>query len=253
MLSNDPVIAELFKELHMPHARRACPDILATAKTQRWAPSETLKAVLECEVNGRRELGIARRLKTLGMPATKTLDTFDPTLSTIPTPTLDYLTTLEWITNKENLVIAGLAGTGKSHLLAALVRRIIEQGGRATWLTMDRLDDLVAAYHIDHTLEKRILRLTKVDLVVIDDIGLLPISENAAQGLYRIVESCYERTSLAITTNLHPAKFDQLMPKTIATATVDRLMHHAHITQTQGDSIRMTQALAGKGVKHPLK
>lgn len=253
MLNIDPVITDLFKELHMPHARRQAADILATAKTQRWAPTEIIKAVLECEVNGRRELGIARRLKTLGVPATKTLQTFDPALSTIPAPTLEYLTTLEWVTNKENLVLAGPAGTGKSHLLAALARKIVEEGGRAAWLTMDRLDDLVAAYQIDHTLEKRVLRLTKVDLVVIDDIGLLPVSENAAQGLYRIVEACYERTSLAITTNLHPAKFDQLMPKTIATATVDRLMHHAHITQTQGDSIRMTQALAGKGVKNPQK
>lgn len=253
MLTIDPAITELFKELHMPHARRVAADILATAKTQRWAPAETVKAIFETEANGRRELGIARRLKTLGVPISKTLETFDPTLSTIPTPTLDYLTTLEWVINKENLVLAGPAGTGKSHLLAALARKIIVEGGRATWLTMDRLDDLVAAYQIDHTLEKRILKLTKVDLVVIDDIGLLPVSENAAQGLYRIVEACYERTSLAITTNLHPAKFDQLMPKTSATATVDRLMHHAHITQTQGDSIRMTQALAGKGVKNPLK
>lgn len=252
MLTTDPDITAMFKDLHMPHARREAPDILATAKSQRWAPAEVLKAILECEINGRRELGIARRLKTLGVPPTKTLETFDAALSIIPAPTLEYLTTLEWVTNHENLVLAGPAGTGKSHLLAALARNIVEQGGRAAWLTIDRLDDLVAAHQIDHTLEKRILRLTKVDLVVIDDIGLLPISENAAQGLYRIVEACYERTSLAITTNLHPAKFDQLMPKTIATATVDRLMHHAHITQTQGDSIRMTQALAGKRVKNPL-
>lgn len=249
----DPDLMDCFKALSMPHARRQAPEILATAKTQRWLPAETLKAVLECEIEGRHQLGIKRRLKTLGVPGTKTLQTFDAALSTIPAATLEYLQTLEWVTNKENLVLAGPAGTGKSHLIAALARKVIEEGGKAIWLTMDRVDDLVAAYQIDHTLEKRLTRMTNVDLVVIDDIGLLPVTEHAAEGFYRIVEACYERTSLALSTNLHPAKFDQLMPKTIATATVDRLMHHAHITQTQGESIRMSQALAGKGVKTPLK
>lgn len=249
----DQQLGEYFKALHMPHARRAAGDILQSAKTQRWHPVEVIKAVLECEVEGRRELGIARRLKTLGVPGVKTLETFAAALSTIPTPTLDYLSTLEWVSNKENLVIAGPSGTGKSHLIAGLARKVIEEGGRAVWLTMDGVEDLVLAHQIDHTLEKRLTRLTKTDLIVIDDIGLLPVSEHGAQGLYRIVESCYEKVSIALSTNVHPAKFDQLMPINIATATVDRLMHHAHVVQTQGDSIRMSQALAGQGVKNPLQ
>ena len=88
----------------------------------------------------------------------------------------------------------------------------------------------------------------RADLVVVDDIGLLPVGPDAAEGLYRLVDAAYERRSVAVSSNLHPSAFDELMPKTLATATVDRLMHHAHLCQTSGDSIRLTQAIAGKGV-----
>ena len=88
----------------------------------------------------------------------------------------------------------------------------------------------------------------RADLIVIDDIGLLAVGTDAAEGLYRLVDAAYEKRSIAVSSNLHPAGFDELMPKTLATATVDRLLHHAHVCQTSGESIRLTQALAGKGV-----
>ncbi|EID81583.1 IstB ATP binding domain-containing protein [Rhodococcus opacus RKJ300 = JCM 13270] len=73
------------------------------------------------------------------------------------------------------------------------------------------------------------------------------MAADAAEGLYRLVDAAYEKRALALSSNLHPSGFDELMPKTLATATVDRLMHHAHLCQTSGDSIRMSQALAGTG------
>ena len=88
----------------------------------------------------------------------------------------------------------------------------------------------------------------RADLITVDDIGLLPISPDAAEGFYRLVVAAYERRSLAISSNLHPSGLDELMPKTLATATVDRLLHHAHIVVTQGDSFRLTEATTGKGV-----
>ena len=87
----------------------------------------------------------------------------------------------------------------------------------------------------------------RADVIVIDDIGLLPVATETAEALYRVVDAAYERRSIALSSNLHPAGFDELMPKTIANATVDRLMHHAHVVLTAGDSIRLTQATAGKG------
>ena len=75
-----------------------------------------------------------------------------------------------------------------------------------------------------------------------------PAGQDAAEAFYRIVDAAYERRSIAVTSNIHPSGFDTIMPKTLATATVDRLLHHAHLVLTKGDSHRLAEALAGKGV-----
>ncbi|MGC3023507.1 ATP-binding protein, partial [Brevibacterium sp. FAM 24630] len=104
------------------------------------------------------------------------------------------------------------------------------------------------AHRPDDQVTKTVQRLLRADLVIVDDIGLLPVSDDAAEGLYRLVDAAYEKRSVAISSNLHPSAFDQLMPKTVATATVDRLLHHAHLVQTSGESIRLSQAVSGAGV-----
>ena len=107
---------------------------------------------------------------------------------------------------------------------------------------------LVRRHRADDTVTKAIVRILRADIVMIDDIGLLPVGADAAEGLYRLVDAAYEKRSVAVSSNLHPAGFDELMPKTLATATVDRLLHHAHVCQTSGDSVRLSQAMAGQGV-----
>jgi DNA replication protein DnaC len=104
------------------------------------------------------------------------------------------------------------------------------------------------AHRSDDSITRVVARILRANLIVIDDIGLLPVGSDAAEGLYRLVDAAYEKRSIAVSSNLHPAAFDELIPKTLATATVDRLLHHAHICQTTGESIRLTEALAGKGV-----
>jgi len=107
---------------------------------------------------------------------------------------------------------------------------------------------LIRRHRADDSVTKAIGRILRADLVVVDDIGLLPVGPDAAEGLYRLVDAAYEKRSVAVSSNLHPSGFDELMPKTLATATVDRLLHHAHVCQTSGDSVRLTHAMAGKGV-----
>ena len=201
----------LMRSLKMPHARALAPDLIATARAQRWEPAEVIKALFTVEAAGRARSMLASRRKAAGFPTGKTFEAWDPAASSIPAPTQQALRTLEWISRRENLVVCGPSGTGKTFFLEALGQQAVEA-------------------------------------VVIDDIGLLPVATDAAEGLYRVVDAAYEKRSVAISSNLHPAGFDELMPKTLATATVDRLLHHAHVCQTSGDSIRLTQALAGKGV-----
>ena len=242
-------VLALTHALSMPHARRNLDDFLETALIQKWSPTQVVEAFLTTEADGRAAIGLKRRLGILGIPENKTFDTFDTTQSSIPAPTINFLEALTWIKNKENLVIAGPSGTGKTHLIQALAHKCVTQGGKAKWMTMTNISEMVTSYQIDNTLSKQVKRLVNTDLLIIDDIGLLPVTDAGAQGLYRIIEAAYEKTSIALSSNIHPAKFDQLMPKTIATAAVDRLLHHAHMITTSGDSIRMSQARNGKGVK----
>jgi DNA replication protein DnaC len=119
---------------------------------------------------------------------------------------------------------------------------------RVAWFRLEDIGALMRAHRSDDSITRVVARILRADLIVIDDIGLLPVGSDAAEGLYRLVDAAYEKRSIAVSSNLHPAAFDELMPKTLATATVDRLLHHAHICQTSGESIRLTEALAGKGV-----
>ncbi len=238
----------LLRRMRLPYMRTAAPDILATARAQRWDPAEIVKALLVEEVTGRERSALTTRRTAAGFPTGKTFDAWQPTASSIPAPTQQALRTLEWVGRRENLVVCGPSGTGKTFFLEALGQHAVEQGLRVAWFTLEDLGLLLSRHRADDTVSKAIARILRADLVVVDDIGLLPVSHDAAEGLYRLVDAAYEKRSVAISSNLHPAGFDELMPKTLATATVDRLLHHAHVCQTSGDSVRLTQALAGRGV-----
>jgi len=222
--------------------------VLATAKAQRWEPAEALRALLTEELAGRQASSINTRRKAAGFPTGKTFDTWDKAMSSIPQPTQRSLATLEWISRKENLVVSGPSGTGKSHLLEALGHAAVQQGRRVSWFSLEHLGVIVRRHRADDTITRAITKIMRADLICIDDIGLLPVTTDTAEALYRVIDAAYEKRSIALSSNLHPAGFDELMPKTIANATVDRLMHHAHLVVTSGDSIRLTQATHGKGV-----
>ena len=244
----DPELERLLRRMRLPYIRNAAPELLATAKAQRWDPAEVLKALLVEEVSGRDRSALATRRARAGFPTGKTFAAWDPELSSIPAPTQQALRTLEWVHRRENLIVCGPAGTGKTFLLEALGQQAVEAGLHVAWFSLESLGVLVRRHRADDTVTKAITRILRSDLVMVDDIGLLAVGADAAEGLYRL-DAAYEKRSIAISSNLHPAGFDELMPKTLATATVDRLLHHAHLCQTSGDSVRLSQAMTGKGVK----
>ena len=245
----DPQLERLLRRMRLPYIRNAAPELLATAKAQRWDPAEVLKALLVEEVSGRDRSALATRRARAGFPTGNTFAAWDPELSSIPAPTQQALRTLEWVHRRENLIVCGPAGTGKTFLLEALGQQAVEAGLHVAWFSLESLGVLVRRHRADDTVTKAITRILRSDLVMVDDIGLLAVGADAAEGLYRLVDAAYEKRSIAISSNLHPAGFDELMPKTLATATVDRLLHHAHLCQTSGDSVRLSQAMTGKGVK----
>jgi len=240
----------LLRRLRLPYVRRAAPEVIATATAQRWEPAEVLRVLLAEEAAGRDHATTAMRRKASGLPAGKTFDAWEEKASAIPKATQQALRTLEWLDRAETLVICGPSGTGKSHFIEALGHLAIDNGKSVAWHTLETLAALFRRHRADDSINKAVSKLIRSDLILVDDVGLLPVSADAAEALFRIVDAAYEKRSVALSSNIHPSGFDELMPKTLATATVERLLHHAHVLITDGqDSYRLAQATAGKGVR----
>ena len=245
-------VVDQLRTLRLPYMRKAAPELLKTARSQRWDPAEAVTALLAEEIRGRSASSVRMRRQAAGFPSGKTFHTWDEEISSIPGPTQRALMTLEWMERGENLVVCGPSGTGKSHFLEALGQRAGERGSRVLWYSLEDLGQLVKRHSADQSIARALQKILKADLIVIDDIGLLPVAQETAEAFFRLIDAAYERRSVALSSNLHPSRLDELMPKQLATAATDRLLHHAHLVQTEGESIRLTQALAGKGVGMPL-
>ena len=236
------------RRMRMPYLRAAAPEVLATAKAQRWDPAEVLRVLIVEEIRGRDDATRRARRKAAGLPAGKTFDSWRQTDSSIPPATQTGLAALEWVHRAENLAIAGPSGTGKTHFVEAIAHAVIDTGMRVSWFTLESLTAAIGRAVVDGSVARTVQRITRADLIVIDDIGMLPAGQAAGEAFYRVVDAAYERRSIAVTSNLHPSGFDTIMPKTLATAAVDRLLHHAHVVVTEGTSLRLTEATTGKGV-----
>ena len=208
--------------------------MLATARAKRWDPAEVVRVLLTEEVVGRDAATRRMRRKQASFPTGKTFSSWRLEESPIPQPTQQALMTLEWISRAENLAVAGPSGTGKSHFVEALAQAAIEQDLRVAWFTLETLTSTVGKAKVDGSIARTVARICRCDLVVVDGIGMLPAGQEAAEAFYRVVDAAYERRSVALTSNIHPSGFDQVMPKTLATATVDRLLHHCDVIVTAG-------------------
>jgi DNA replication protein DnaC len=240
----------LLRRLRMPYVRKAAPEVIATANAQRWEHAEVLRVLMTEEASGRDQATIAMRRRASGLPAGKTFDAWEPGASAIPKQTQQALRTLEWIERAEALCVCGPSGSGKNHFIEALGHLAIDNGKTVAWHTLETLAAVFRRHRADDSVSKAIGKLIRADLILIDDVGLLPVSPDAAEALFRVVDAAYEKRSIALSSNIHPSGFDELMPKTTATATVDRLLHHAHVIITDGtESYRLAQATAGKGVR----
>ncbi len=241
-------LTQLLRRMRLPYMRSAAPEVIATAKSQRWDPAEVLRVLLVEEVAGRDKATRTQRRRAAGLPAGKTFDSWIEQKSSIPVPTQSALQSLEWVGRAENLAICGPSGTGKSHFCEAIAHGVIDAGMRVSWFSLESLTATLARAKVDASINRVIARICRAELIVVDDIGMLPAGADAAEAFYRVVDAAYERRSVAVTSNLHPSGFDTIMPKSIATAAVDRLLHHAHLVATEGPSVRLEEALAGAGV-----
>lgn len=143
--------------------RQLAPELLITAKTQRWAPEELLRTLGDSEITACDASNAQARMKTAAFPVTETLDDLDRSVCSIPGPTLDYLATLEWITARENLGLVASAGTCKSQVLVALGVSAVHAGHRVRYFTAVDLTETLCRGLADNSVGKVIDTLLRND------------------------------------------------------------------------------------------
>ena len=161
-------IERLTRRLRLPYVRSAAPELLKTARSQRWDPAEALRVLLEEEVAGRDKSGREARRQTAAFPHQKTFHTWREGASSIPLHVQHALRGLEWIERRENLVLCGASGAGKSHFLEALGQSAIDRDRRVVWFTLEDLGNLMRRHRIDDTNARAIKRINRADLICID-------------------------------------------------------------------------------------
>lgn len=238
------------RRLRLGTIRRNAPEVLLTAKTQRWTPEETLRVLVEMEVVARDESNTRSRMKAARFPVEKTLDGFYLDESSIPRATHDYLVTLDWIRRADNLCLVGPAGTGKTHYLIALGRAAVEVGHRVRYYSAIELVEQLWRGQADNSVGKTIEGICRNDLIIIDEIGFAPLEPVLSQLLFRLISAAYEKRSVAIASHTPFEEWGRFLPdQPTAVAILDRLCHHAHIITTSGDSWRLTHRTTGGDTK----
>lgn len=236
-------LAAGLRRLKLATVRRQAPEVLATAKIQRWTPEETLRVLIEAELAARDASNAATRLKAAAFPVIKTVEGFDVAASSIPAATFDYLTGLDWIRTRSNLALIGPPGTGKTHTLIALGHAAVAAGMRVKYCTAaEAVENLYRAL-ADNSVGRSIDALLRHDLIILDEIGFVPLDDTGTQLLFRLVAVAYERRSLAIASHWPFEQWGRFLPEqTTAASILDRLLHHATVVVTSGESYRMRQA-----------
>lgn len=243
-----PDLTVALKRLKLRAFRQLAPEILQTAKTQRWAPEEVLRTLVEAEIAARDESNFRNRLRTAGFPVTKAFDDFKVAQSSVPQATFDYIGSLEWIAGRENLCLIGPAGTGKSHLLVAAGHAAVKDGMRVRYLSAAELIESLYRGLADNSVGKIIDALLRFDLVIVDELGFAPLDDHGTQLLFRFVAAAYERRSLGIGSHWPFEHWGRFLPEhTTAASMLDRLLHHAVVVTTEGESFRMKEARSRGG------
>jgi len=238
------------RRLKLAAMRALAPELLVTAKTQRWAPEELLRTLVEAEICARDASNARHRLKAAAFPVVKTLEEFDVAASSIPRATFDYLASLEWITARENLCLVGPAGTGKSHTLIALGVAAVQAGHRVRYFTAAELVETLYRGLADNSVGRGIEALLRADLVIVDELGFAPLDDTGAQLLFRFVAAAYERRALGVGSHWPFEQWGRFLPEhTTAVSLLDRLLHHSIVMVTEGESFRMRQARSQGGTR----
>ena len=232
------------KQLKLPTMLAECEKIAARAAKDNLEHLGFLLQLSELELIDRERRAAERRLKAAKFPSHKTLETFDfKARPSVNKPLVLRLVQGDYLDNRENILMVGPSGTGKSHLALALGIAACGQGKKVRfWRVTELITTLLEAKE-----ERQLLRLrgqlAKLDLLILDELGYVPASKAGAELLFDVIAMAYERNSLIVTTNLPFENWTEVLGNERLTgAALDRLTHRCHILETKGESYRLREA-----------
>lgn len=202
--------------------------------------------LLELEMHEREINRINRMIKTAGFHVIKTLEDFE-WKDQIELPmglSRESIEELEFIGSKENLIFMGSVGTGKTHLATAIAMKACQKGHKVRFFTAASLANILLERNNKGNLNGFMSSLKKIELIVIDELGFVPLHKDAAQLMFQVISECYERKSLIITSNLEFSGWNTVLgDNRLTAALIDRLIHHSHIVIFSGESYRLKQSM----------
>jgi DNA replication protein DnaC len=244
LLATPPHLDGDLKTLCLPAIRAQWPRLTEEAQRRRQTHAEYLAELMHLEVTHRREARIARRIKEARFPVLKTLDHFD--FAAQPAVAKEEVLELargDFLAEHRNVVLIGGVGTGKTHLASALALCCCQREKRVRFTTAADLVNQLLEAKAQGRLSRRLEYFARHDLVVLDELGYVPFDAVGAELLFNFIAKVYEQRSLIVTTNLPFARWSEVFrDPTAAAAVIDRIVHHATILKTDGESYRLKDA-----------
>lgn len=253
---NQEIVQSLLNELGFTQAARVLDSRAEQAVKSNWSYIEFVEKLFTEEVAARKERSLKTRTRLARIPSIKTLADFD----FIAQPGVDQqlineLATLSFIDRVDNICFLGPPGVGKSHLAIGLALRALEEGYTAYFTTLDRMISDLKRAEANHNLDRRFRVYLKPKVLVLDEMGYLPLDRASANLLFQLVSRRYERGSIIVTSNKSYGDWASFLGDSVlASAILDRLLHHSVTVNIKGESYRlMNRRKAGLVTVPPTK
>lgn len=232
-------LTELCRQLRLAHV------VEYVAQQQDERTNELVEQLLLAEREGRRRAKLGKLVQQAGFPHLKTFEGYVKEHITFPAGcTLEMLLDMAWLARRENLLLMGSVGTGKTHMAIALGVEACRRGHAVQFFRASDLVAILQEKFAAGTLSRFREKLKKMELIILDEVGYVPFSQTGSELLFNVIADCYEQQSVVVTSNLEFGQWTSIFGDTkLTSALVDRLVHHAHILSFTGESFRFKQAM----------